>query len=157
MILVAVDSRSKWIEAIARKHATTETTVLTLRHMFSRFGTSRTVDADYGTQLTSAECAQFFENNDVQHLRTVSYHPQLNGLPERAVRTIKEGLNKLKQGTLSTRLAQLLFSYRRTPLPGGASLSQKLLRYQLSPRLDTCLIYTLLIFPYSCRNQRSPI
>lgn len=53
MILVAVDSHSKWIEAIAMQHATTESTITALREIFSRFGIPRTIVSDNGTQLTS--------------------------------------------------------------------------------------------------------
>lgn len=138
MILVAVDSHSKWIEAVPMQHATAESTITALREMFSRFGIPRTIVTDNGTQFTSETFAKFLSGNNVKHLRTAPYHPQSNGLAERAVRTIKDGLKKLSQGSLSTRLSRLLFNYRRTP-QGHKSPSQRLLNYQIRSRLDTCL------------------
>lgn len=139
MILVVVDSHTKWIEAVTMSHATAEATITALREIFSRLGIPRTVVSDNGTQFTSDAFAQFLAGNNVKHLRTAPYHPQSNGLAERAVRTIKDGLKKLQVGSLPTRLARLLFNYRRTPQEDGHSPSQRLLGYQIRSRLDTCL------------------
>ncbi|CAN7977922.1 unnamed protein product [Ixodes persulcatus] len=49
------------------------------------------------------------------------------------------GLKKVTHGNLSTRLAKILFAYRRTPLVDGTSPSQRLLGYQIRSRLDSCL------------------
>ena len=46
------------------------------------------------------------------HLRTI--HLQ-NGLVERAVQSLKNGLKKVKEGTLEARIAKILFQYRITP------------------------------------------
>lgn len=120
------------------QHATAESTVTSLREMFSRFDIPGTIVTGNRTQFTSETFARFLSGNNVTHLRTAPYHPQSNGLAERAVRTIKDGPKKLPQGSLSTRLARLLFNYRRTP-QGDKSPSQRLLNYQIRSRLDTCL------------------
>ena len=39
------------------------------------------------------------------------YDPATNGLAERAMQTFKQGLKKLTEGSLETRLAHFLFSY----------------------------------------------
>nr|XP_054929028.1 uncharacterized protein K02A2.6-like [Dermacentor andersoni] len=77
--------------------------------------------------------------NNITHLRSAPYHPQSNGLAERAVRTIKDGLLKHSMvNDLETKLARVLLGYRRTPLPCGKSPSEMLLNYQIRSRLDTC-------------------
>lgn len=58
MILLVVDSRSKWREAIALEHATTERTVSALRQLFSRFGIPLTIVTGKGTQLTFLEISK---------------------------------------------------------------------------------------------------
>lgn len=138
MILVVVDSHYKWIEAVPMQHATAESAITSLREMLSRFGIPRTIVVDNRMQFTSETFAKFFSGTNVKHLRTAPYHPESNGLAERAVRTIKDGLKKLPHGSLSTRLTRLLFNYRRTP-QDSKSRSQRLLNYQILSRLDMCL------------------
>ena len=53
--------------------------------------------------------------NGVRHVKTAPYHPSSNGQAERAVQVFKNGFKKLKDGTVSDRLARFLFSYRITP------------------------------------------
>nr|XP_050041632.1 uncharacterized protein K02A2.6-like [Dermacentor andersoni] len=138
MVLVLVDSHTKWIEALPLKQATTTATIHCLRDIFSRFGVPRTIVSDNGTQFTSREFATFVENNKMSHVRTAPFHPQSNGAAERAVRTVKDGLRKLKEGKLEHKLMRLLLNYRRTPQKSGKSPSQMLLGYQIRSRLDTC-------------------
>lgn len=94
-------------------------TIEELRTLFSRFGIPRTLVSDNGPQFVSEAFDEFMKNNGVVHLRSAPYHPQSNGLAERAVRTVKNGLKKNTQGTISTRLARMLHRYRRTPLRCG--------------------------------------
>nr|XP_050024575.2 uncharacterized protein K02A2.6-like [Dermacentor andersoni] len=159
MILVAIDSHSKWIEAIPVRHVTAQLTVTSLREIFSRLGIPRTIVTDNGTQFTSETFTKFLTGNNIKHFLTAPYHPQSNGLAERAVRTLKDGLKKVRSGDLSERLAKLLFSYRRTPLDDGRSPSQRLLGYQIRSRLDTCLPppVTFPIYPQADQeNKLSP-
>ncbi|KAM7284976.1 uncharacterized protein ISCGN_031970 [Ixodes scapularis] len=143
MILVVVDSHSKWIEAVPTKHATTASTISCLRNIFSHFGVPRTIVSENGTQFTSQEFATFVKKNHITHLRTAPFHPQSNGAAERAVRTVKDGLRKMKEGILEDKLSRLLFNYRRTPQRTGKSPSEMLLRYRIRSRLDACFPQTV--------------
>lgn len=136
MLLIVVDSHSKWIEACIMRSTTAEATVNQLRELFSRFGLPRTIVSDNGPQFISQHFEDFVKRNNVCHLRCAPYHPQSNGLAERAVRTIKFGLAKLTGGDLGKRLAQLLINYRRTPLACGKSPGEILLGYRIRSRLD---------------------
>nr|XP_037285709.1 uncharacterized protein K02A2.6-like [Rhipicephalus microplus] len=139
MIFVLVDAETKWFEAVPLETATAATTVDTLRCIFARFGIPRTVVSDNGPQFTSAETARFFRENGVRHVTTAPYYPQSNGLAERAVRTIKEGLKKNRVGTLQSRLAKFLLRYRTTPTREEQSPAERLFGFQPRTRLSTYL------------------
>nr|XP_037275799.1 uncharacterized protein K02A2.6-like [Rhipicephalus microplus] len=139
MIFVLVDAETKWIKAVPLKTATAATTVDTLRCIFARFGIPRTVVSDNGPQFTSAETARFFRENGVRHVTTAPYYPQSNGLAERAIRTIKEGLKKNRVGTLQSRLAKFLLRYRTTPTREEQSPAERLFGFQPRTRLSTYL------------------
>lgn len=136
MVLVIVDSETKWIEAVPMKIATSETTVRALRSIFARFGLPKTFVSDNGPQFVSAFFREFLARNKVQQLTTAPYHPQSNGLAERAVRTLKEGLKKNPGNDLITRLDRFLCRYRRTPGEDGKSPAERLLGYQIRTKID---------------------
>ncbi|XP_037503417.1 uncharacterized protein K02A2.6-like [Rhipicephalus sanguineus] len=79
MVLVIVDSETKWIEAVLMKIATSETTVRALRSIFARFGLPKTFVSDNGPHFVSGFFREFLARNKVQQLTTVPYHPQSNG------------------------------------------------------------------------------
>ena len=140
MLLIVVDSHTKSIEALPVRSATTEVTITRLRELFARLGLPQTVVSDNGPQFASQQFAQFMTDNNITHLRSAPYHPQSNGLAERAVRTIKDGLVKHSMvNDLDAKLARVLLGYRRTPLPCGKSPSELLLNYQVRSRLDACV------------------
>ncbi|XP_037515829.1 uncharacterized protein K02A2.6-like [Rhipicephalus sanguineus] len=137
MVLVIVDSETKWIEAVPMKIATSETTVRALRSIFARFGLPKTFVSDNGPQFVSGFFREFLARNKVQQLTTAPYHPQSNGLAERAVRTLKEGLKKNPGKDLITRLDRFLCRYRRTPGQDGKSPAERLLGYQIRTKIDS--------------------
>ena len=47
------------------------------------------------------------------HIQRAAYHPSSNGLAETAV--VKAGLKKMRDGSMETRLARYLLTYRVTP------------------------------------------
>lgn len=94
MLLIVVDSHSKWMEAVPLKTSTAGTTVNALRTLFSTFGLPRTIVTDNGSQFSSQEFQTFAALNGIKHMRAAPYQPQSNGLAERAVRTIKQSLQK---------------------------------------------------------------
>ena len=112
MILVVVDAYLKWIEAKVLHSATTQVTIEQLRGLFATHGLPETIVSDNGTCFTSAEFKQFVTRNNIQHMTSPVYHPSINGIAESAVQFVKRGLAKLKDGSMETRLARYLMTYR---------------------------------------------
>ena len=106
-------------------NSTSLSTIQQLRTLLAQFGIPQTVVTDNGTCFTSEEFKSFLTKNGSSHARSAPYHPALNGLAERAVHIVKEGLHKMKEGTLSDRLARFLIAHRNMPhSTTGASLSE---------------------------------
>ena len=112
MFLIVTDAHSKWVEIHTTTSSTSNVTIEMLRKFFA---TLEVVVSDNATAFTSSEFAEFLKRNGIRHIRTPPYHPASNGLVERMVQTFKEGMKRLKQGSLNTRLARFLFKYRLTP------------------------------------------
>ena len=50
--------------------------------------------SENGTNLTSEQFAEFLKSNGIIHVKTAPCHPSSDGLAERAVQTVKEGITK---------------------------------------------------------------
>ncbi|UYV74966.1 hypothetical protein LAZ67_12001917, partial [Cordylochernes scorpioides] len=140
LYLIVVDACTKWIEAIPVPNTSTRETIEQLRCLLARFGIPRTLVSDNGTGFTSEEFRQFMTRNGIRHLRTAPFHPSFNGLAERAVQTIKTGLKKVQQRSISQPLAEILLGYRRTPIASiGKSPSEMMFGHNIRSRLDLIL------------------
>ena len=95
--------------------ATSKITIQHLRTVFAQFGIPDSIVTDNGTCFTSSEFEMFLTNNGIVHKKSAPYHPSTNGLAERAVQILKQGLKKNIEGCLSDRIARLMFTYHRTP------------------------------------------
>ncbi|XP_023192425.1 uncharacterized protein K02A2.6-like [Xiphophorus maculatus] len=96
--------------------------------------------SDNGTWFTSQEFEMFLKRNGIQHVTSAPFHPASNGLAERAVQTLKQGLKKTNGDTLETRLARFLFNYRITPqCTTGLSPAELLMSQRLRSSLDLLL------------------
>ena len=115
MFFILVDAYSKWLEVVPMSAANSTTTIECLRSIFATHGLPKVFVTDNGSQFTSVEFEKFMENNGIRHLRSPPYHPSTNGLAERSVQTFKRAMEKNKDGSISTRVARFLFSFRRTP------------------------------------------
>ena len=139
MLLVAVDSYSKWIDVFVVSSTSTEATLDSLRKLFANNGLPEVIVSDNGTSFTSVQFKEFVTRNGIKHITTAPYHPSSNGLAERAVQTVKDGLKKMT-GPLQTRVSRFLFNYRTTPhTTTGATPAELLMGRRLRTHLD--LVY----------------
>ena len=75
--------------------------------------------------------------NGIQYVMSALYHPATNGWVERALRTLKGEVKKLKEGDIHTKLARFLFSYLITPQSTtGVSPAELLIGKRLRFALD---------------------
>ena len=112
-------------------------TIKKLRSIFAIHGLPHKLVTDNGPAFISSEFKTFMDYNGIVHIRSAPYHPSTNGLAERAVQTLKDGLRCIKDGTIETRLARFLSKYRLTPhSTTGLSPSEMLLGRRPRSRLD---------------------
>ena len=137
-ILIIVDAHSKWIEAVCTPSTSSASVIEVMSTLFSQFGVPEMVVTDNGTGFVSTEFEEFLCANGVKHTTSVPYHPASNGLAERAVQIVKKGLKKRVTGSMSHRLAKVLFSYRMTPqtTTGTSPAAELLLGQKLRTRMD---------------------
>ncbi len=115
MFLVMVDAHTKWLEAHILKNITASVTVDTLGQVFSVHGLPDVVVTNNGSTFTGELFLEFVKQNGLRHICTVPFHPALNGLAERAVQVLKEGLKNMSGASVETKLSRFLFQYRITP------------------------------------------
>ena len=100
MFLVVVDAHTKWIEVFPMSNLTSFSTIQQFRTLFAQFGIPRTVVTDNGPCFISEEFREFMDKNGIHHIHSSPYHPASKELAERVVRGFKEGLKKMKEGTI---------------------------------------------------------
>ena len=136
-ILVVIDAHSKWIEAVCTPSTSSAAVIEVLATLFAQFGVPETIVTDNGAGFVSSEFEDFLKSNGVKHSTSAPYHPASNGLAERAVQIVKKGLKKQTTGTMSYRLAKILFGYRVSPqTTTGMSPAELLLGRRTRTRLD---------------------
>ena len=137
LFLVVVDAHSKWLDVVTVPSTSSQATIKALKPMFACHGLPELIVSDNGTGFTSCEFQEFLKRNGIRHFTTAPYHPASNGLAERAVQTLKEGLKKSTDGDIETRLARFLFHYRTTPhTTTGVTPAELLMGRKLRSHLD---------------------
>ena len=137
-ILVVIDAHSKWIEAVVTYSQTASATVNAMRRMFATHGIPQKCVTDNGPCFASKEFTTFLETNGVESVRSTPYHPATNGLAEKAVQTVKQGIAKQRGSRpLEEKLLAFLLTYRVTPhCTTGVTPSELLMGRILATRLN---------------------
>ena len=136
MILVAIDAHSKGIEAHVTSGSTSTITINKLRMMFSTHGIPATIISDNGSAFVGQEFQNCCRVNCIQPITSAPHHPASNGLAERAVGIVKEGMKMMDGGDLEAKLSRFLFDYRVTPhSTTGIAPSELLMHHHLKTRL----------------------
>ena len=74
--------------------------------------------------------------NGIKHDTSAAYKPASNGQAERAVQIIKNGLRRIKEGSIQSRLAYVLLNYCTRPHQTTSCSPAKFLRgLELTTRL----------------------
>ncbi|KAK0139329.1 hypothetical protein N1851_024035 [Merluccius polli] len=115
MFLIVMDAHSKWMDVYPVTTSTSASTIECLRKSFSNQGLPETVVSDNGSCFVSAEFREFMQKNGIEHITSAPYHASSNGCAERAVQTFKSMMKKAGDGSLTTKVSRVLFSYRITP------------------------------------------
>lgn len=143
MLLIIVDSYSKWLEVRVTKSTTSAATSRILDDLFAAFGAPVTLVSDNAPQFTSAEFKDFLIMSGVKyHKLTAPYHPSTNGQAERYVQTVKDALRAMSttESTLQTNINEFLRQYRKAPhATTGASPAQLFIGRDLRTRLNLAL------------------
>ena len=92
MFLVVVDEYSRWLEVKVMKGTTSGKTIEELRSIFATHGFPQVIVSDNAPNFASEEFKVFLKQNGIKHIFTPPYHPNSNGLAERAVQTFKKAL-----------------------------------------------------------------
>ena len=117
MLLIVVDSYSKWPEVVIQNSTISEATVNARRTIFSREEVPHTLVSDNGPQFKSLEFKDFLSWLGVLHNPTSPYHPSSNGQAARFVQTVKHTLKAMawSRESLQVRLDKFLLAYRNVP------------------------------------------
>jgi transposase InsO family protein len=99
-LLTMIDRSTRWLEAVPMRDMTAATcTSLFISTWVARYGVPSTLTSDRGTQFSSEIWRALCEKMGIRHVMTTSYHPQANGLVERAHRQLKDALRARGAGT----------------------------------------------------------
>jgi hypothetical protein len=116
-LLTIVDRTTRWLEAIPlRATAAADVADAFVSGWVARFGLPAVITSDRGVQFTSALWAAAMKLLGIKHQMSTAFHPQSNGLVERAHRRLKEALKaKLAGGDWPSHLPWILLGLRSSP------------------------------------------
>ena len=110
------DTHSKWMEVHTTHSATSLSAIKYSRRSFAALSLPEVIVSDNAATFSSDECVQLkkiFKWSEAH--KAPPYHPASNDRSERALQIFKEGMKKLKHGSLVTQLSGFLSKYRLTP------------------------------------------
>lgn len=114
-LLTCIDRATRWIEAIPLAEITAASVASAfVTAWISRFGVPLYVITDRGSQFEAELFTELSTLIGFHRLRTTAYHPQSNGMIERAHRTIKTAITARKQSWLDA-LPIVLLGIRSMP------------------------------------------
>ena len=107
-LLTIIDFGTRFVEAIPLKRVDAKTTCQALMQVFACFGVPEEILTDNGGNFTAAVTEELLKHLQCSHITSSPYHPQSNGMVERANGIIKKVLDKIAAGKSKTRWKELL-------------------------------------------------
>ena len=116
---VFIDHHSRYIWASPTAKNTTDAVLTVFRKLVSSGVQPKILITDNGKNFTSKNFKSFLKDNDIQHRFISPYHPEANGLVEKANHTLITGI-KLHildhpKHKWTTALTEVVKNYNRTP------------------------------------------
>jgi hypothetical protein len=127
-LLTMIDRTTRWLEASPLKTMYARSCAEALiASWISRYGVPSQITTNRGRQFTSSLWAALCARLGVSHIATTAYHPQSNGMVERAHRQLKDALRaRLSRGDWPLHLPWVLFGLRAAPKEDSAVSSAEL-------------------------------
>ena len=115
----------------------TMTTIVKLCRTFAEHGLPDQYVTDNATCFINSDFEEFMTNNDIKHITSASYHLAKNGQAERAVKSFKDSLKKIKEEDIETQRCKILLQYRITSYTAELPMKRKLTtRLRIYPDLQ---------------------
>jgi len=100
-LFTLVDRSTRWVEAVPIKTmAAADCADAFIAAWVSRFGVPAALISDRGAQFTAAVWSALCLKLGISHQMTTAYHPQSNGMVERAHRQLKDALRSRLAGVM---------------------------------------------------------
>jgi Integrase core domain len=127
-LFTVIDCSTRWLEAVPIKNMEARTCADALVDTWiSRFGVPAVITSDRGTQFCSASWKVLCSTLKIQHITTTAFHPQANGMIERAHRQLKDALRSRLAGVeWPQHLPWVLLGLRAAPKDSSAVSSAEL-------------------------------
>ena len=118
--LIFIDAYSRWLEIKVMNRTTASKVIQALDSIFCTFGYAETIVSDNGPPFDSHEFNNYARNHEIDLIHSPPYHPQSNGIVERAVQTVKSVLRKLayehkSHFQMTDEIENFLFTHRNSP------------------------------------------
>jgi transposase InsO family protein len=116
-VLYAIDRCTKYAVAWAVPSCNQAHTLACMRKLFTTFGIPRKIYSDNGTHFSGSDFTNFMTAMGVPQQFSAAYHPQANGIAERAVQTFSSQIAIFAQKNEETwdeALACLTYAYNTT-------------------------------------------
>ncbi|MCP4342658.1 MAG: transposase family protein, partial [Desulfobulbaceae bacterium] len=134
-IVILQDYFSKYPVVLLMEKITSKAIVRWMKRVFSLFRNPLRIRSDNGPQFVLTEFAEFLENRNIAHDKSLVYHPQANGLVEVFNRYLKRGVQKYSffHTEFTEKVDELLVHFRCTAPEHSISPAELMFGWRLRP------------------------
>jgi hypothetical protein len=93
--LIFIDVYTRWLEVKNMRNLSAHCLIEQLDSIYEYFGYNKQLVTDNGPPFGSYEFSNYCKDKGIELIHTPPYHPQSNGVVERAVQSVKRNLRKL--------------------------------------------------------------